>query len=462
MTAPLRRFEPPTLPPLPVRASRPRRIAALLRNPISMYTEEHFTKPLLSAPFGGQTFAQVMDPEIVQQVLQGDGTDFGRSIFVQRLLAPALREGLLTTEGQKWRRQRRAASPAFRQKALDALVPSFATAGQAMAKRLTAQAGTITNIHPEMVRATFDVIIDTLLQGSANPFPLDKTAKDVDLFLNTIARLSLPDVFPILDRVAPRQFFIPGYRRGMAAIGRLRALAEEIVQRRIAVEDDREDLMGQLIRARDPETGNRLSPTELVDNALTFVGAGHETTALALTWTLYSLGHSPQLQDALAEEANAVLSDRDVTPADIPSLALHERVIKEAMRLFPPVPIIGRKVLNPVTLGGQDFAPGDNLAIAIYAMHRHHSLWDAPGLFDADRFLPEAEKARHRFAYLPFGGGPRICIGLRFALMEAVTMLTYISRNLIICLPKGHRAEPHLTITMRPKNGMHLGVRRRS
>lgn len=460
-TAATPRIEPPTITPLPASAPHWRRIVALLRNPISMYTEEHFDARIFAAPFNGNKFAQVLAPDLAQTVLQGAGKDFGPSIFIDRLLTPALRRGLLTTDGEEWRQQRRAASPAFRQKALDALVPSFGHAGKSMTERLKNQAGSTVDVYPEMVRATFDVIIDTLLSGDDLGYVQEDISRDIEQFLNTIGRLSAHDILPFLQNIAPRRYFVPGYKKGMAAISRLRALAEEIVRIRQEKPDDREDLMGQLIRARDPETGKGLTPQQLVDNTLTFVGAGHETTALALTWALYVLSFAPAIQDDLAAEAHGVLGDRDVTAEDIPHLELHERVVKEAMRLFPPVPIVGRKVVNPVTLDNEHFRPGDNIAVAIYAIHRHRSLWEDPFTFNPDRFLPESEKNRHKFAYLPFGGGPRVCIGMRFALMEAVTMLSYVTRSVRLSCEPGFKATPFLTITMRPKGGMPLKIARR-
>jgi cytochrome P450 len=434
-------------------------MAAILKNPISMYTDEYFGRPMITATIGPKRVAQVMSPDLAQFLLQGEGKFVGRSEFALRFLTPALGNGLLTAEGASWRRQRRAASPAFRARALDALEPTFRKAGIEAGERLALRRGEETDIGDEMVAATFDVILETLLPGLRPSYPRAEIAEDMVAFMTTVGKVNLLDFFPRLQKVVPRRLFTPGYSRGMAAVGRLRSLAQTIVKERLAdgSGSDRGDLMGLLIAAEDEETGDRLSPEELVDNALTFVAAGHETTAVALTWTLSILAELPDLQTALAEEASAA----DGAPPLSGAYDLHERVLKESMRLFPPVPIIPRTITEEVEIGGNRFGPGDHVSVAVYPMHRHRQLWDNPLAFEPDRFTREAEANRHRYQFLPFGAGPRVCIGQRFAMMEAIAILSELVQRVRFETTEPLLREPYLAITMRPATGLRLRTRAR-
>ncbi|WOI54390.1 cytochrome P450 [Parvularcula sp. LCG005] len=458
-------LKPRTVPPMPSGTGPIRRLRASLKNPVSMYTEDYFRDPIIKARMGGRWFAQVMDPDLVQKLLQGEGTFCGRSPLAQKVLKPALRDGLLTAEGQTWKTQRKAASPAFRARALASLVPTFSRAGLASRDRLLAQRGETVNIALETTRATFDVISDVLLAQPGEGFRQEDVAENIAIFAHSIGRFTLYDLFPVFDSFLPRRLFSPGYKKGMAAVAELRAMATDIVERRMAVPlaegAEQDDLMGLLIAARDPETGAGLNAEELVDNALTFVGAGHETTAVALAWTLSILAQSPHWQDALAEEATSVLGDRAPTAEDLPRLALHDRVVREAMRLYPPVAIIPRGITAPVELGGHHFGPGDHVSVGVYPMHRHQALWVDPWAFDPDRFLPERASDYHKYQWLPFGGGPRVCIGLRFAMMEAVAILATLTPSLRFSMPGAQPPEPYLAVTMRPRGGVPLKIEAR-
>ncbi|MEM9233167.1 MAG: cytochrome P450 [Pseudomonadota bacterium] len=453
---------PPVPRGLPDNARPLNRMRQILRNPMAMYSPIYFQEPMVTARVSTKQFAQIMDPALAQEVLQDQDT-YGRSEYAQRFLRQALGEGLLTAEVEKWRPQRRAASPAFRAQALNSLVPTFTTAGRGMADRLARGAGRTVDVAPETTHATFEVIARTLLHGGeAEAYEAELFADDITLFMDTIGSLSLHDLFPIMGKLLPRALFVPGYRKGKAAVKRLRSHAEDIVKTRLAASNpDTDDLMGLLIEAQDPETGGKLSPTELVDNALTFVGAGHETTAVALSWTFYLIAHSRSLQDDLLAELTDVAGDESVTADHLSRLHLHEAVLKESMRLFPPVPIIPRSVKQRTQLGNLSLKPGDHVSIGIYPMHRHQTLWHDPDTFNPARFMEGYESHRHKYQYLPFGGGPRVCIGMRFALMEGIAMLAETLRKVRFSVPEEFIPEPHLAITMRPKGGMPLYVERR-
>ncbi|WOI54391.1 cytochrome P450 [Parvularcula sp. LCG005] len=435
-----------------------RRATAALANPIALYTEDHFTEAVVPVKMGKRLFAQVMDPAMVQTLLQGEGRITGRSYIAQRVMQPALRDGLLTAEGEMWKAQRRAASPAFRAKCLAALMGTFNRAAQSSQQRLTAQANDVVDIQAEMTRASFDIIADVLWVRPGADYSSDAIVDDIQTFVTSIGRFTLSDLFPVFDRLIPRQWLAPGYHKGLEAVHRLRVLAAQIVESRKAEGAEDNDLMGLMINARDPETGDPLSPQELVDNALTFVGAGHETTANALSWTLSLLAQSPHIQDALADEATQALGGRAPTHNDLAALPLHDRVIREALRLYPPVPMIARAITGEVELGGTIFRPGDHVTVGVYPMQRHENLWEDPHRFDPDRFLPERMSTYHKYQWLPFGGGPRVCVGQRFAMMSMMSVLSHLTPVMRFEMVDERAPEPHLSLTLRPRTPLRLRV----
>jgi cytochrome P450 len=216
----------------------------------------------------------------------------------------------------------------------------------------------------------------------------------------------------------------------------------------------RADLVSQLLEAQDPETGQRMSDRDVADNLLTFIAAGHETTALALTWTLYLLSLHPDAADRIAAEVEAVTGGGSLGAAHVDRLPWTRQVVQESMRLYPPAPAVVRAAARDVRLGAEVVRAGSAVYVPVYSVHRHRSLWDDPDAFRPERFAPEAARARHRFAYLPFGAGPRICIGSGFALAEATAILAVLARAMRLTLRPGFVPEPKLRITLRPGTGM--------
>lgn len=430
------------------------------RNPIEAWPAALYREPYVRFTIAGRVFLMIADPDMAKTVLLDRADAFGRSTIADRILRPALGDGLLTADGESWRAQRRIAAPAFRQSVLDGLVPVMSAAGRACADRLAAADGARVDVMAEMTRATADVILATLLGGEDSGLDTEALAADVADYLDTTGRAGPFDLLGL-----PEWLPQPWKARGRRAAKRLRAAVAEMVARYAAREKSADapmTLTGALIAAQDPQSGVGMSDAQLIDNVLTFVTAGHETTALALTWTLSILAKLPALQDELAAETAAIVGDGPVEARHIEALKLHERVISEAMRLYPPVAIIGRTVTEPVELGGVALAPGDQAQCVIYVIQRHERLWEEPSGFNPDRFLPEAAAARHRYAYMPFGAGPRICIGMRFAMMEATAILAEVVRAVRVAPDPDHRIRPVMTVTMRPEGGMPLYVRARA
>jgi cytochrome P450 len=221
------------------------------------------------------------------------------------------------------------------------------------------------------------------------------------------------------------------------------------------------DLLDLMLNAQDPETGRRHTPAEVRNNLLAFLIAGHETTALALSWSLFLCAFDPAVQARAADEAQGVLGDRAADAADCTRLPYVRQVIDEAMRLYPPAGLLSRGALRGDMLLGRAVEPTETVMVPVWAVHRHRALWDDPDAFDPDRFAPERAKTRHRYAYLPFGAGPRVCIGMGFALMEATIILATLLARLRFDLLPGQRPLPRMLVTVRPEPGIVLRITRR-
>jgi cytochrome P450 len=238
----------------------------------------------------------------------------------------------------------------------------------------------------------------------------------------------------------------------------LRSSVAAMLHERRGAAHARDDLMHRLMQAHDPETGAPMTEEQLIDNLLTFYLAGHETTAKALTWTLYLLARSPAWAGVLKDEIARVTGGADVAAEHIDKLGLTQQVIKESMRIYPPVPMMSRQAVADTALGGHAITAGTSVVLPIYALHRHAARWPNPHLFDPERFAPEQEAKMSRYQYMPFGAGPRICIGMAFAMIEATAMLASMLQCARFATIAGHEPEPVARVTLAPRGGMPLRV----
>jgi cytochrome P450 len=438
-------FVPPTITPPDPPYGRLRGAMVLARNPVEWWPKRLYEGESLFFARGGRRFLLVTDPALAEIVLLTRAEAFERSFLTKLTLGPALGHGLLTSDGELWRAQRRLAAPAFRPQSIAALQPVMRQAAEATVDRLAASPGR-RDVMAEMVRTTFDIILQTTLGPDAGRIDRDSAARDVEIYLESVGNPDILDILGLLPWL-PRPWKWAGYR----SASRMRsALAAIVAQRRADRGEPRPDLLGQLLTGTDPETGAAMGDERVVDNLITFIAAGHETTALALTWTLSILAHLPDMQDALAEEA--------ASSGDIDNLEFTRRVLMEGMRLYPPAPLIVRNVVSDVEIDSHRLRPGDHVSIAVYPMQRNRRIWENPDAFDPDRFGSERSAGRHRFAWLPFGGGPRICIGMGFAMTEAVTVLSALVGRLRFAPVTDHPIHPVQRVTLRPRGGMPLIV----
>jgi cytochrome P450 len=392
----------------------------------------------------------VLKPEWVQRVLLDNAANYEKPRLVKRILAPTIGRGLLSSDGELWRAQRKIVAASFTPPAVDALVPVFARVGQAMAASWEAGAR---DMAVEATTATMNVISEALFGGDAR-----LTSREaMDHITGALEGVSEARIQVLLGM--PLIAVTPRGRRGRRGQQYLRHTLGQLVRERLAPGAP-QDFVTDVIRAlmeRFPES----EALELaVDNAATFYLAGHETTANTTAWTLYLLSEQPDLQDQAAAEATAALASG--AEADLPDrLPLLRAILEESLRLYPPVPRFDREAVAADQLGDNEIRPGDLVSIWPWIIHRHKRLWDDPDVFDPQRFVPERKEQRHRFQYIPFGGGPRTCVGARLAMAEALTILAiWLARWRVRPVP-GREVRVSGMVTLRPKGGLPLILERR-
>ncbi|WP_134678695.1 cytochrome P450 [Paracoccus ravus] len=418
------------------------------RNVLELIPEIATRQPMVSGRTG-KRWHMVMDPEALRVVLKDRVEDYPKSLVTKLILEPAIGQSLFVAEGAHWRWQRRAAAPAFAQRHVEALAPVMTAAAEASSRRLAAATGPV-DVFAETVAATFEVISDVTFSGGEG-FDRDAVHQAIDTYIAGTARLSVLDILGLPGWI-PR----PGRLGSGRDLKRMKLVADDAIRaREQSGPRPIPDLLDLLRAGADPETGRAMSRAELRDNLLTFIVAGHETTALTLAWALYLVAFDPQVQERAAIEARALLGARAATAQDLPGLTYTRQIVDEALRLYPPAAFLSRTSRIHDRLCGREIRPGDTIMLPVYALHRHHLLWDDPDRFDPERFGPGV--TRDRFAFLPFGAGPRICIGASFALQEAVIILATLLARLRFDLTDRLPA-PRMILTLRPHGGVWLRV----
>jgi cytochrome P450 len=294
------------------------------------------------------------------------------------------------------------------------------------------------------MHTTFDIIVETMLSGRGN-IDVPRVERAITHYLEATGWLFAMSLLNLPD-------WTPYPRRGRAqrASRFLRDTIGGIAAARRSAGSETGDLIDMLRSAADPDTGRTMTDDEITDNLLTFIAAGHETTALGMVWTFDLLSRRPHYAERILEEIETVTGGAPLAPEHIGALTYTRQVFQEVMRLYPPAPIIARVSTRPFTIGGRPVPVGSMVYVPIYALHRHTALWERPEEFDPDRFAPEPSKARHRYAYLPFGGGPRICIGSGFAMLEGVAILAVLLRGVKLTSLAQDPPRPRMRLTLRP------------
>jgi len=423
-------------------------LKAARRNLLEIIPRIATMQPMVSGRTG-KRWHMVMDPGAIRHMLLERLDDYPKSVVTTNLLRPAIGESLFIAEGAHWRWQRRAAAPVFSHRNVMNLAPIMAAAAERSCARIAAAGPRAIDMAEDMVRTTFDVIADVTFSGDGT-FDADAVHKGIDAYISEAGKVSLFDLLGFPDWV-PR----PGRMMSGNAVRQMKGVADAAVEaRRARGPDGVPDLLDLLLEGEDPETRRRMNTAELRDNLLTFIVAGHETTALTLGWALYLCAFDQEVQDRARAEAQALLQGRAATGEDVADLPFIRMIIDEALRLYPPAAMVSRTAMADDTLCGREVKRGDTVIIPIYALHRNHLLWEEPDAFRPERFSDR--KAIDRYAYLPFGDGPRICIGASFAIQEAVIVLaTLLSRFRFTPVP-GRGPEPVMILTLRPEGGVWL------
>ncbi|MCR9158025.1 MAG: cytochrome P450 [Rhodobacteraceae bacterium] len=420
------------------------------KNLLTIIPEVSTRMPIVSGKTG-TPWHMLTDPVGIRRVLLENVENYPKSIVTKNLLRPAIGESLFIAEGKHWRWQRRTAAPAFSHRNVTALAPVMTSAAERSAGRIAQIGNRAVNMLDEMVTATFDVISDVTFSGDRG-FDRAAVHRAIDIYISDAGKVSLFDVLGLPDWI-PR----PGRNLAADGMGDIKAAADRVINAR---QTDRAqgvpDLLDLLLDGEDPKSGRRMTTEEIRDNLLTFIVAGHETTALTLAWSLYLCAFDPTVQEHARLEAQTVLQGRAATADDVPKLPYIRQIIDEALRLYPPAAIVSRTAAAQDTLCNTQINPGDTVIIPIYALHRSHLLWDDPDRFDPDRWTHGAKP--DRYAYLPFGDGPRICIGASFAVQEAVIILATLLGRFRFKSVKGVDPDPVMIITLRPEGGVWLEV----
>ncbi|MGZ3449681.1 MAG: cytochrome P450 [Polyangiales bacterium] len=400
----------------------------------------------------------VTSPELAGEVLVEKADSFVKAAGLSIFGRPLLGDGLLTSEHDHHKRQRRMMAPLFVQKTIASWASVMVERGDKAQASL--QDGSTIDFADATMRLTLEIVGKTLFDSEVSG-EADEIGEALTECLEYIMG-SVTSIVPI-----PPQIPTPASRRYKRAIARLDETIYRMIAERKASGVEKHDVLSMLLAARDEEDPSRHMPDKQVrDELMTIFLAGHETTANALAWTAYLLAQNPHVRIRLEKELDSVLAGRAPTITDLPKLPYAMQVFKEAMRLYPPADIVARRADRDVEIGGHRFDRGTVFMINVIGIHRAPWVFDEPDTFDPDRFAPEREKQLPKHAFLPFGAGPRICIGNHFALMEGHLMVATFFRALRLELPAGSRIQPEPLVTLRPRDlsggGMKMRVRRRA
>ena len=413
---------------------------------------------------GPRTVHLISHPDLAQEVLVKqkeiffkiqEGTD--KKIGLGLVLG----EGLLTNrDHDSWFTRRRMLQPVFHRRRIVTMADEMVAAGRKMLSRweeIYASEG-VFDVHEEMMRVTLDVINRTMFGADVT-----REAGRVGTAMTVLTRYAFAQ--------AGNPFSVPPWvptRRNQEfhrALETIDSVVLDLIRARQAArgsgEQLRGDLLDMLLDAEDAETGERMTDQEVLDEVKTVFAAGHETTANALTWTWLLLSEHPEVGEKLVAELDTVLGGRAPDLADVPNLHFTRQVFDEALRLYPPVPALVRRVVRPSILGGYEIPVGSRALISIYNIHRHPQFWEEPNRFEPERFSPEQRASDHDLAYIPFGAGQHKCIGNNLALMEGPLLLAMIAQRYELDLEPGRPVEREVAVTMRPKEGVYVRLRPR-
>ncbi len=451
----------PFVPPAPrPRTSPPsfwQMVRIVYRNPLELWGEPSYNEPWIHLKAGaGGPLLIANDPALVRHVLVDNVKNFRMARVRQKILRPILRDGLLTAEGEVWRRSRKAMAPVFTPRHIAGFAGPMLARAQQFAEIYETRTGPF-DLSYDMTQLTYAILAETLFSNEIAGDP-DRFGDRVERLLQTMGRvdpldlLAAPDWLPRITRI-----------RGRSALAFFRRIVRETMEmRRGKLErgaDVPEDFLTLLLQAEKP---GGLTRDEVEDNIITFIGAGHETTARALGWTLYLLSQAPQERARVEEEIDRVTTTITDPYLWLDAMPYTRAAFEEAMRLYPPAPSVNREAIESERWGELEIAAGTQVLVMPWTLHRHRAYWEKPDAYMPQRFWPEHRDAIDRFQYLPFGAGPRICIGAAFAMQEAVIALgVLMSRHRFDMAPGAPDPWPVQRLTTQPQGGLQMVVTKR-
>lgn len=451
-------------PAAPLPPEKPQQLLALLwtlnKNPLEAWPRQHYEEPIVTGDTFLGRFAMVSTPDAIRQVLVDDTESYRKDDLQNLLLRPALGNGLLTSTGDEWRVQRRSFAPVFAPRKVASYVPAMLSEAAALTTRWTSLNGKTIDICEEMARSMIDTLARTLFSRGIGRDPTEFRRAATRYFetqgrIDPLDLIGAPAWLPRIGRLLSRPAlkFFPLVVKAVLSERRRASNAPTNV--------DDWDFVDTLLNARDDETGALLSEAEISANIITFIGAGFETPANALSWALYLLSIDEAWRRKIEFEADRLLPDDHSINIKIDEFVYTRALVEEAMRLYPPVAILSRTALRDHMLYGRKISAGTTVIISPWVLHRHRLLWSAPDCFDPTRFLPEQRSKIARLSYIPFGAGPRVCIGAAYAMQQMIITVATIARRFRLDLMPGHSVVPVHRVTLRPEHGMKMSIMRR-
>ena len=435
---------PPRIPGHPILGN----LRAYRKDPLAFGREMTTRGDVIDLRMFRRSIFFLAHPEHVHQVLVKDASKFHKSPVYRIFLGRALGDGLLTSDGDFWRRQRKLAQPAFHHGRIQSYAETMVDYADATAERWEGLETLVVN--KEMAQLTLEIVCRTLFSTDIRA-QADRIGHALTELLEAIADATGAAVF------LPEWLPTRNNRRIRRAVAELDSVIMPLIEARRRSSEDTGDLLSMLMLARD-EDGNGMSDQQLRDEAVTIVLAGHETTANALTWAWVLLAQHPEVEAKLHAELDAVLGGELPTLAHVRDLTYTDQIIEETMRLYPPIPEFARQALEDVQLGEYVMPKDTIVMISVFALHHDPRWFSEPDVFRPERFAKDAAQTPPKFAYLPFGGGPRVCIGNSFAQMEAVLLLATLAQRYRLSLAPGQTVTPEATLTLRPKDDLVMRV----
>ena len=401
---------------------------------------------------GSRKMYLVSNPELIKDVLVTHNRNFTKSRALQRAKI-VLGEGLLTSEGEHHIKQRKIIQPVFHQKRIRGYGDTMAEYARALGEKW--HNGQVVDIHNEMMRLSLAIVSKTIFDADVES-ESDEIGKSLTNLVTLFPRLMMP-YSEFLDKLP-----LPSNKRCELAIEHLDNIIYRLIDERRKGKKAREDLLSMLLEAQDEGSGSVMSNEQLRDEAITLFLAGQETTANSLTWTMYLISQHPEVDKKMQDEIAEVLGGKLPALDDLGKLSYTERVFKEALRIYPPAWAVARRAIEDYDLGGYCVPRGTDIFMSQFVVHRDPRFYKDPLRFDPDRWTPEFEAELPKFAYFPFGGGPRRCIGEPFAWMEGVIVLSTLMSGWKMRLVPNQKIEPEALITIRPKHGVKMILEKRT